>query len=479
MNINYHRLFNLLVGHDYFKDGLDRFMQIDPTSETIRLLQNGKMLFKRLPHGVTVLYRAGDDGVSPFVELSGEQRFTFTLNCDRKADLLSLTQLDESASRKYAAGEILFFTNNPAASSSNPSNPERISHSLLDSLELKLFTYEFRINGNPSTVQFRVTDAAGNPVSVGKDANGLPFPPTLNLVINSTNQFSIQVDLRNKPNGRYTLTVLDEAGIVVLSEKAIYANDELARKNTLGIVELNYDTLSGNLYGNTEEYWLQFRRAATIWKYYVVNKRTNIDFNSDTLSINDSGTTTGTPYQSDQFSRAYASLQITADATGQAGNSIQLSYSGTGEFPAAVLSGKTLSGGETGVAATGTITIVNNAAAGYTITINGVSFTEGSDFNQGATAAATAGSLRSAINASGATTVSASLLKYDVQIDNHQAVVFQSTHGIPFYEIPKTNLQLRKTPGNQVLVANLPNPSPGGTTKQYSGSPESEVYLYL
>ena len=61
-------------------------------------------------------------------------------------------------------------------------------------------------------------------------------------------------------------------------------------------------------------------------------------------------------------------------------------------------------------------------------------------------------------------------LKYDIEVNDQQALVFQSTQGIPFFEIPKTSLQLRKVPGNQILVANLPNPAPGGAMKQISGN---------
>jgi len=41
MNIFYKRLFNLDTGHDYFKDGFDRLVQLFPTAETKSLLRNG------------------------------------------------------------------------------------------------------------------------------------------------------------------------------------------------------------------------------------------------------------------------------------------------------------------------------------------------------------------------------------------------------------------------------------------------------
>jgi len=478
MNISYNRLFNLTVGHDYFKDGFDRFVQIYPTIETEALLKNGKMLFKRLPHGVTALYRTTYDEITPFVQLENDQRFVFVLKTDNMAGLLNLTNLSESVTQVFSSGKIVYFTNVPAAASTNSSNPEVITHTLVDTLQGQLFTYEFTITGNPGTVLFRVTDKAGTPVSVGKDGNGTPLPTTVQLTINSENRFSVQVDLRNKLKGIYTLTVMD-AGLNPLKEEKIFADDSLAKQNILGIADLIYDTANGNLYGETEEYRLQFQRADSLWKYYVVNKRANIDFDSDTLSINDTGTPNGTPYVTNQFDRAYASLEITADSTGTAGNAIALDYSGGGEFPALQLSGKTLSGGETGVAAKATVTIINNTVTGYTVSINGIDFTEGTHFSNGAGPADTANSLISTINANGSVNVTASLLKYDIQVNDQPTLVFRSTQAIPFFEIPKSDIQLKKSPGNQVLIANLPNPPPGGGVKLVAGSPESEVYIYI
>jgi len=55
MNIIYKRILNLVTSHNYFKDGLDKFVTLYPVSATDTLLRNGKMLFKRLPNGITIL----------------------------------------------------------------------------------------------------------------------------------------------------------------------------------------------------------------------------------------------------------------------------------------------------------------------------------------------------------------------------------------------------------------------------------------
>jgi hypothetical protein len=67
-----------------------------------------------------------------------------------------------------------------------------------------------------------------------------------------------------------------------------------------------------------------------------------------------------------------------------------------------------------------------------------------------------------------------------VQINGLDTVIFKSDDPIPFYEIPKTSIQLEKDPGNTVLIANLPNPSHRGVAKdQGGGSVESEIYVFI
>lgn len=466
------------VGHDYYKDGFDRLVNLSPTTETEALLRNGKMLFKKLPNGVTVLYRAFDDEITPFIDLAKDQHFIFVLKSDNVSGLLNITDLDESPSRTFGTGNIVYFTNNPAQASANKNNPEILTHKIIDTLRSSLFTYQFKINGNPATVKMVVT-TAGNPVSIGKDGNGVPWPDTITLSINTNNTFSQQVDLRNYQKGRYKIAILNDDETLTLKEEEIYVDELLERENILGIVELVYDSVTNNLYGQTEEYKLQFSKAKTFWKYYVVNKSPNIDLSTDSLLITDSGTPNGSPYVTNDFARAYASIGITSKTTGVAGNSIVLEYSDGGDFPAISLSGETLSGGATGLAAKGTITIVNNDVLGYTISIGGIDFLEGTDFSKGTTPAATATNLIAAINGNGSVPVSAATLDYDILVNEIETLVFSSLQEIPFFETPKLKIELRQSPGNQIIIANLPNPSPGGIKKEFANRLESEVYVFI
>ncbi len=479
MNINYKRLFNLCIGHNYFSDGYARLINLFPTKETESLLINGKMLLKTIPNGLTVLYRAEDDEVSPFIELDSNQNFIFYITSDNKSLLMNISDFDESTSRQYSTQNILYFSNNPLNASTNKNNPEIITHEIIDSLCSRLFTYTFTIAGNPATVQMQVTDADGNLISIGKGTDGIAFPTTLTLAISSANSYNQQVDLRSNKKGRYTITILDSTGTTTLKEEEIYIDDILAGKNILGIVDIGYESITGHLYGNTEEYLVQFQRAESLWKYYVLNKSENIDFNTESFTINDGGAINGSPYSINTFERAYAGIHLEADSVGTSGNSITLEYSDSGTYNAVLLSGESLSGGTDTKAATGTLTLVNNTITGYTISINGIDFIEGSHFSNGASPEDTANAIISAINANGLVNVSATLLGYDLIINDMPAMVYRSTENIPFYEKPKVNLQLRKSSDSQTIVPNLPNPLHNGIKKLDRGTPESEVFVFI
>ncbi|MCF0039768.1 hypothetical protein [Dyadobacter fanqingshengii] len=67
----------------------------------------------------------------------------------------------------------------------------------------------------------------------------------------------------------------------------------------------------------------------------------------------------------------------------------------------------------------------------------------------------------------------------DVKVNNSETVIFKSQVPIPFFEIPKLNLELRRKPGNRVLLSHLPNPSRSGAIKTSPGEEISEIYVFI
>lgn len=67
----------------------------------------------------------------------------------------------------------------------------------------------------------------------------------------------------------------------------------------------------------------------------------------------------------------------------------------------------------------------------------------------------------------------------EVKINNAETVIFKSQVPIPFFENPKLNLELRRKPGNRILVGHLPNPSRTGAVKINPGEEISEIYVFI
>ncbi|SMO71972.1 hypothetical protein [Fodinibius sediminis] len=373
ISINYNRLFNLRLAHTYYQNERFRGLTLQPTRNTRRLLRGGNMLFKAIPFGITVLYRAAGDEVSPVVSLPDDLTLTFSLKANDRAEFLNITDLDERPARTYTASDILYFTNDPSAASTDPENPEEISHELLAGIRNSLFMYEFSLGGAPGEVLIRVSDAAGNLVSIGQTADGDPLPTTLTLSKNDDGRYIRQIDLGNNPAGRYVVTIRNTEDDTTLKEEVFYVHDELASQDVLGIVDITYDSVTNLLYADTEEYELRFSRKETIWKYFIVNKNKKVRFSTETLTINDLGSP---DYGATNFTR------------------------------------------------------------------------EGAAPHPG------------------------------VQINGLETVIFKSDDPIPFYEIPKTSIQLEKDPGD-VLIGNLPNPSHRGVVKNRGGTLESEIYVFI
>jgi hypothetical protein len=284
VSINYSRLFNLTCSHDYFKNLKESSISLQPTRETEKVLRGGNMLFKTIPNGIVILYRAGDDEVTPKVELSHDLRLTFKMKVDNKAAFNNITDLDESSSRKYRSDDVVYFKNDPANASTKPDEPETITHKLLDSLESSLFTYNFDVSGSPGKVFLEVQNTEGDLFSVGKDADGSPLPKKLEIPKNDEGRYEQQIDLRGKPPGKFIFKVFDAGDSLKLQEE-IYIDDRLASQDILGIVDIVYESVNDHLYGDTEQYKLEFSSKEAFWKYFIVNKNKNIELSGNTLFI--------------------------------------------------------------------------------------------------------------------------------------------------------------------------------------------------
>ncbi len=278
MNILYNRLFNLTVFHDYYKDGKAKNIYLKPTEQSSELLRDSRMLFRKIPGGVTVLYRTLDDETTPFVNAGPVAKLVFTLETDRLRELLNITDFNQSPSKKFKSGNVLYFKNDPAAASDDPDAPEDLAFELLDFLSGSLFTYEFKVSSPPPP--------SGDVLLTLNDEDGTTL---LNETVSKAEDdtYRLSIDLRGRKTGKYTLTVKNPSDSSVLSTTVFYMDDTLAGQNTTGIVSIAFDAATNRMYQKTWAFALRLKRKSTVWKYFIVDKNKTTDFDAFRLSIED------------------------------------------------------------------------------------------------------------------------------------------------------------------------------------------------
>lgn len=230
------------------------------------------MIVKKETYGFALYFKALDAAGTPYISLENA-RFTYSLELKGSPSFGNYTLLDAGA-KKYKAGHILYFTNNPV-------NTEVINHSLIDALKPALFTYTFPFKAaapGTDTGLLAVSDAGGNPVPISAG----PIQP------DKAGVYTVSADFRSLPKGLYTFNVSDNTHAA--ENYKIYIDSGLAGKSVLGILDINYSP------GMRSAYALNFKRRETHWKYVIVNKSRKLDLSSVTLSVTDESDDTGNPY---------------------------------------------------------------------------------------------------------------------------------------------------------------------------------------
>lgn len=298
MNILYSRLFEVDIHHDFFASGQGKDLELYPSQETERLLKQGRMLWRKTPKGIVVLYRTENDLSTPEVALSQPIRFNFLIQCKNPAFFQNITDLDQE-NRKFKTGDFLFFQNDPENPSFDSNQPELINHQLVDGFRPKAFQFNLKLQSNPQRAIFRVTDSEGNLISAGKTTEGLELPLNQELQPDDTGVFLVRVNLSGKQEGLYTLQLRNEGDTEDLWKKTYF----LTAQNDVGIglASFHYPEIANSLYGDREFYALQFKRKSTRWTYYIVSQNNKVDLATAQLSILDKGNPPESPYETYAF----------------------------------------------------------------------------------------------------------------------------------------------------------------------------------
>ncbi len=278
------------MSHSYYDDKRARGLYLRPTRRTLRLLSGANMLFKSIPNGIVILYRAEADEITPVVTLPPDQQFTFVLMADNRAEFQNITQLDVSADDRFSSTSVLHFINDPDDATGDADNPEELVHSLIDDIKNSLFTHSISLDPPPNEILLRITSPDGTTtVPAGQKTDGSSLPDPLPITKGDDDVFRQQIDLRQRPPGLYTFTIRNTDDDSTLKEDRFYIDDDLASQKLLGIVDIKYKNSPNHLYGETEESELVFSRKETVWTYYVVNKNGYVIFDDHDLEISDPG----------------------------------------------------------------------------------------------------------------------------------------------------------------------------------------------
>lgn len=273
-SISYKKFISAEFLHDFYESGKSPDLIVAPTPSTARRMSNTRMVFRGLPTGFNVFYRAvSKSDPNPFQSIS-DGVFSFALSLKNPTEFLNLTDLtDVTNSVKYKSGNIIYFRNTVLTTNA-------IAYELLNRLLPEKFGYDLTITGTISDdVRLRVKDYSGNVVYLSEDP----------LIADDNGKYhDDKVDLTAAGPGRYLIEQVKNGTPDPVEKEKVYADSGLNGTGVFGIVdiELKVSAYSFLNFVALNAFQPSFARRKTRWKYYVVNKSTNGSFTG--MNINDS-----------------------------------------------------------------------------------------------------------------------------------------------------------------------------------------------
>jgi|GEM_PF-3178853 len=241
---------------------VNKSLTIEPTAATAELLRGARMLFRATPKGFAVLYKSYLDTspvtpvFTPFVEIADtDMVFTVKLNPKDKLEFLNYTKLYTGAGPDPANLGVLYSPEKVVYLSKT--SPGAITYDLIDQLRPDLFTFDLQLPDGSGNADITVRDEANNVVL------------TFNGVVPDNNIYSVQIDLRGKPKGKYKLTADPATGPNV--DVTFYVDNDLYGTDVFAIVKLRF---LASFYTTPGTYTHEFQARKTQWRYYVVIRTT-------------------------------------------------------------------------------------------------------------------------------------------------------------------------------------------------------------
>ncbi len=283
-SVNYIKLFNTRLEHDFYVSGITKDLEITPTIETRLAMKNSNMLYRADDTGFRVLYRVDDSG-NPFVDFK-DVKLVFGATHKNATEFLNITKL--TALSGYAPDKVLYFYNIGSEGSTN------LNFAFLDFLKSAIFNYEFPQNAanagdNGSII---IKNSVGNVVTPS-------FPDPTQVKANTALKWIYPIDFSNMPSGLYEFETTGNASTIT---KTVYIDNDLVKQSVFAIIDLLAKNASSSNYPVDREYKMLFARNRTYWKYILVLKSGNVLI-SDTIDLLDTSSPAQAPYGAIVFTR--------------------------------------------------------------------------------------------------------------------------------------------------------------------------------
>jgi hypothetical protein len=267
------KLFEVEVLHNFYKNGYCKDIDIYPTQECLQYLTNNKMVFRLTNSGFKVLYAATDTAGTPLIELN-DNTFRFVCKLKNPQRFYYMTKMEFDSSVLEAGNNVCFTNSNVTT--------EALTESIIHRVVSNEFIYDF---------PFQATDVLLDEASLeilDFDDTSIVIESYSGIKPDELGNYKQKLEFKGIELKRYVFRVSDTNN--PSQDIIIQVDNNLARENIFGLIEINYEENS------LEKYTAQLLRKESYWKYIIVNKNNLIDFSSEELELNDTSGSASSPY---------------------------------------------------------------------------------------------------------------------------------------------------------------------------------------
>ncbi|WDE09523.1 hypothetical protein [Thalassomonas haliotis] len=275
MESGYRTLFAVEFFHEFYKQAdnsyshRDEDFDIIPTTDCKTALKNQGLLFRQVPGGFIVLYKAAPgNSAKPLIPLSDLDRLRFLLMA-KTPNLVYYSDLPLTGERSA-----IFYLHNRQSNIQDidgtdelllvqDTNSPYLSAQDKTRLRAEQFTYPF--SKESDSARLIITDRKLMPV----------FSQTLHKLDPEVNaglrQFSAHIDLSLQPTDIYTLTIDGEV------QESFYLDSRLSQKQPFGLIDIFHHDEVADEYQFIDEsgqvaaktYRVRLNNRATVWRYFI------------------------------------------------------------------------------------------------------------------------------------------------------------------------------------------------------------------